>query len=590
MKKLLSQLYEFVEKEYDAQLKRRRSLWRQPIAARVDSGLAIGGVTIAAFDRDSATLALIDNRAQFGVGDKLRLSRDDPAGDYVGCVLENEDGAELVVSPGPLQSFRKLKLSGGWTLDADVIDNRQPLLAALDELAAASTPNARQVAKILSGAKPEIDRAREAQAQQHAARIRLEVNQREALIRGRSVTNYWVVQGAPTTGKTRTLAELAATLAREGQRVFITGPDDLSVNYALRTVVAVTGHQLVRKIGDPRRVEGLSDGRVSVAAHETFTQTALHPTDRGMVIGALPIAARLDASLAAVNFDTVLIDDAERVSLPEALAAMLVGQRVVFFGDPAGTPHTVYGVYKEPDVAESALAFFGRLAPGTSLEASFHLNDQLAEFPSKNFYKRRLRSWPPVGHRRLELAKVPPWPRFQEVLDPNASSVFVETAHEGCDMRCDEEAKVAAWLATVLVLGCGFPAEQVAVIAPYRAQARLIRDGVVELAESRGMPFPEAILFGTPEDLRIQGRDLVIVSLTTSDFKRALARNDDVFSLTRLNLMLTRAALKRIVIGSPYLFTAKPPDLSMAGWLTLVRQLAEESKRVPLKVRGSKAE
>ncbi len=589
MKKLLAQLYEFVEKEFAAQQKHRRNLWRQRIDQRVNSGLAIEGATIVEFDRDSATLELEDNRSQFGVGDPLRLSLNDPEGDYVGCILESEDGAQLTVSPGPLQTFRKLKRSAGWTLDVDLIDLRQPLLTALGELEAGDTLNARLLARALSEAKPEIDRAREAQAQQHAARTRLEVNQREALIRGRSVTNYWVVQGAPTTGKTHVLAELAATLAREGQRVFITGPDDLSVNHALHAVVAQTGHRLVHKIGDLHRVEGLSDGQVSVPTHENFTRSALHPTDRGMVIGGLPTVARFDASLAAVSFDTVLIDDAERVTLPEAVTAMLMAPRYILFGDPAGVPPKLYGAHPKSDAALSALAFFARLAPGTALEASFQLNDQLVDFPSKNFYKRRLRAWPSAAERRLELEREPPWPRIQEVLDPAFSSVFVETSHEGCDLRSEDEAKVAAWLATVLVLGCNFPAEQVAVISPYRAQARLIRDGVVELAESRGAPFPADILFGTPEDLRIRGRDLVILSLTTSDFRRALARGDDTFSVARLNLALTRAHVKRIVIGSPYLFAAKPPDLSMAGWLTLVRQLGEESKRVALKVRAQSA-
>ena len=589
MSKLVAPLRQYVEQEYEAQLKRHRALWRRRIEERVDSGLAIANVTVAEFDRDSAVLGLVDNRAQFGVGDRMRLSRNDPEGAFISCVLEREDGARLVVSPGHLQTFRKLSRSSGWTLDADLVDPRQPLLAALDELSTGRSANARQAARVLDGAKPEVERAREAQSQQYAARLRLEVDQREALIRGRSTTSYWVVQGAPTTGKTRVLAELAAALAREGQRVYITGPDDFSVNEALRTVVAVTGHRLVRKIGDTRRLEGLAEGEVSVPVHETFVQSALHATDRGMVIGGLPAAARVDTSLAAVQFDTVLIDDAERVTLPEAVAAMLMAPRYIFFGDPAGPTARVYGAYKQRDMLASSLAFFAKRINPTVLDASFHLNDQLADFPSQVFYSRLLRSWPGVARRRLELKTDPPWPRFQEAFDPAFSSVFIETEHRGADMVSEAEAKVAAWLATVLVIGCEYPANQVAVISPYRAQARLIRDGVVELAESRGAPFPSEILFGTPEDMRTRGRDVVIVSLVTSDLRRAFARGDDVFSLRRLNLALTRAAVKRIFIGSPYLFTATPPDLSMGGWLTVVRQLAEQSRRVPIKLRGAKA-
>ncbi len=585
MSKYAALLNQFVQDEHDAQLKLRRKQWKQPLARRIDTGVAIGGITIVEFDRDTAKLELTENLSQFTRGTKLRLSRDDPAGGYVGCVLESEDGIYMTVSPGPLQSFRKLKRTSGWTLDIDLDDKRRPLMVALEAVSAGNTRNARQIASILDGAKADSDLTRDHQVRARVARIKLDVKQREAVIRGITTGNYWVVQGAPTTGKTYTLAHLAITLAREGRRVLITGPDDFSINHALRVIHELSGHSPLCKIGSPNRDEGLGGAAARVHIYESFSISALHPTDRGLIIGALPITPMLDSSLAAVEFDAVIIEDAERVALPDAIAAMLVGKRYIFFGDPAGTPPTIYGEHRRRVLTQSILSYAGTLTPGTVFGLSFHLNAQLVDFPNKTFYKRRLRAEPSVSNRKLTLKVKPPWPKFQEILHPAHSSIFIETKHKGCDVISPDEARVAAWLAVVLTLGCGVPPEQVGVISPYRAQARLIETGALELAESRKETLPEDILFGTPEDMRHEGRDVVIVSLTTSDLKRAQARGDDFFSPQRLALTLTRAAVKRIVIASPYLLVVKPP-LALADWLSMVRQLAAESKRVSFKIKA----
>lgn len=586
MSKYAVLLSEFVQKEFSAQTKLRHELWKQPLARRVNAGLAVGGITIVDFDRDSATLELSEpNMSSFTTGAKLRLSRDDPGGAYVECFLEREDGDTLVVSPGPLQSFRKLRKGPGWTLDEDVYDRRQPLLNAIDEVGAGNMPVARQIGRILDGAKADFDLSRDHQLQARVARLRLDPKQREAIIRGITTSNYWVVQGAPTTGKTYTLAQLAITLAREGRRVLITGPDDFTVNHALRVVHELSGHSPLCKIGNPNRVEGLESAASDIRVYESFTTSALHPTDRGLIIGVLPETPSIDDSLAAVEFDTVLIDHAEQVGLPEAICSMLVGKRYIFFGDPAGKPPTVYGSkYRNPVVQQSILEFTGRLSSGTVLNTSFHMNAELVDFPNKNFYKRRLRAAPQITNRKLELKIKPPWPKFQEVLHPGHSSVFIQTAHKGCDMISEDEARVAAWIAVVLALGCQFPPEKIGIISPYRAQARLIEAGAEELAISRKETLPPGILFGTPEDMRHEGRDLVVYSLVNSNLKSAMARGDDYFLPQRLSLALTRAAVKRIVIASPYLLRVKPP-LALTKWLSLVRQLSEESHRVSLKIK-----
>ena len=123
------------------------------------------------------------------------------------------------------------------------------------------------------------------------------------------------------------------------------------------------------------------------------------------------------------------------------------------------------------------------------------------------------------------------------------------------------------------------PAGQVAIVAPYRAQGRLIRR-LHELAAGLGEAEPADIVVDTVERIQGQERDLIIVSLTTSDPDHAAGRAEFFFQPNRLNVSITRPRVKRIVIGSPHLWRAEPKDPKHRPWVEHFRALYEQSTRV----------
>ena len=121
-------------------------------------------------------------------------------------------------------------------------------------------------------------------------------------------------------------------------------------------------------------------------------------------------------------------------------------------------------------------------------------------------------------------------------------------------MRSIEEATLTAFLVKDMIAG-GIKPEEIAVIAPYRAQGREIREQIRKI--SNGQRWLDDILVDTVERIQGQERDVIIISLTTSDPLHAGNRAEFYFQLNRLNVALTRARKKRIVIGSSKLFNAQ---------------------------------
>jgi DNA replication ATP-dependent helicase Dna2 len=577
----LAALSEFIEDEYATNSAAIRGMWAQSLNVRIDEGEAIGDVEIVKTQERFFLARCMDNMSKFREGDSLRLHRCGPVEEgFVSCSLAEDRGNELLLHSEYGLGYLKVAPGTGWLLDRDIADTRKQIKLAIEELA--QEPEVRgYLLGILQGRNlPVIDSKVRDLARSEAAGKGLRGSQQDAYACALTTKNYYLVQGPPGTGKTWVLAYLAEELAKRGETVLITSFTHRGINNALRKIVKTTGYKRVIKVGQRQHARDLKWEGGQIMNYEKFADYPGKNDRKGLIVGGTAFALR-SKRLSCVQFGTIIFDEAGQLTLPLALVAMLSGRRYIFIGDHQQMAPVIAGEHANTWVKRSIFETLFVHAPGTMLDVTYRMNAEVNEFPSARFYGGKLRSSEDAANKRLNLK--PGSTRFSEILDPKHPVVFAELAHVGKTVRSAHEAELAAQLAVESVWG-GIPPREIAIIAPFRAQGRLIRKRLKDIAEECSLEDVDQIVVDTVERIQGQERDVIIISLTTSDPYYAALQADFYFQPNRLNVAITRPRVKCIVIGSPRLFEAKPELEEHKAWVEHFQALRNHSYivRVPL--------
>ena len=588
MQSYITALKHFVHKEQDTQNLQLEAMWQEPLSVRVAEGEAIADVEVTSVSPqyDRATVRFRENISKFRETDGLRLSRNDPTGDFIGCELAEEREDDTVLIPAFGVNFLGLEPGRGYTLDRQKVDVRHIQLNVLSQIEQDENLSAYFLRLLNGEIQPEIDPARESNAAERIRGWNFNDSQKEAFIKAFAARNAYLIQGPPGTGKTWVLAQLATELARQGQRVLLTAFTHRAINNALLKTARTTRYEKLCKIGQRNRAEDLRQrDSIQVANYERFRHSPYSPNESGLIVGGTCFAIRT-SRLNEVHFDTVIFDEAGQMPLPLAFAGMLAADKAIFIGDHQQMSPVITAEHHPDWVAKSIFETLFDTMPGTMLDTTYRMNKEINAFPSRQFYGKRLRSAPNTQNRRLRLEREPA--RYPEILDPAVPDVFVEIKHANRGMRSPEEAEIAAGLAAEAVR-CGVPADEIAIVSPYRAQGRLICEHLRAQARENGNEALKEIVVDTVERIQGQERDMVILSLATSDPDHAATRAEFYFQPNRLNVSITRPRVKRIVLGSPLLFEASPDDPKLRSWVNNFRALYEESTIVKVPCNGQQA-
>lgn len=572
MANFLKGLRDLIITETNAQRKQVHTQWEKPLATRVAEGFAIENVSLKEIRKDGLVeLTCSRNISRFREGDILCLSRNNPfAHDNLMVNLVEDEETELIIScESAIEWDKVFEIKDGWTLDIGLIDLSSYVTSALNEVGDSEVGRQQILPLLMGDLKPDIDPGYYERGLDIAETLELNWDQSEAMANAYATELAYLVQGPPGTGKTRVLATLARALVSDGERVLICSFTHRAINNALNAVYKQDSQLDAIKVGHPIQAKDLL-----VKNYETFHVSPLAGKRGGYVVGATPFATRTQR-LGSVTFDTVIFDEASQITLPLAVMGMLAGQKYIFFGDdkqlpPVLTTRLTGGAFKD--------SVFGRLSDkgfDKMLTETYRLNEALTEWPSHRFYDGLLVSVPMAAQRRIELASPPD--RLEDVLDPDEPKVFWDLAHHNNSVYSEREAYAVVDLITTL-LRCDFPPEEIGVVTPYRAQGRLIRNLLRKFVGETAVR--QKIVVDTVERMQGQERDLIIVSLTTSNAAFAAHVADFYFQPERLNVAITRPRKKLIIVGSRYILNTKPVDPDLQKTVDLLADLLESCQYI----------
>jgi hypothetical protein len=379
-----------------------------------------------------------------------------------------------------------------------------------------------------------------------------------------------VVWGPPGTGKTHFLALAILALAESHRKA----GRPLRVVLSAFTNAAIDN--LLAKVESMQRERTIVRGGLALfrVGHELAGCKNL---DRDSIVGA---AKRHDlvvigttvwqlhrADPAEFRADLIVIDEGSQLTVAQAAIAwrrVAPGGRFVVAGDPEQLPPIVAGDYPanpgEPPLHRSILECLRHGDPAGDrgfvrpLLENFRMNAPLCAYPAATIYPDDYRpATSAIGEARL---------RFdpgrigrgdvtllRQVLDPQYPLVVCVFEDVQATRENPAEADLAAQIAAALrdqsnADDARFWRDELFVVSPHHAQGRLLRRTIGE-ATGTARPFVDTV-----DKMQGQECDTVIVSYGVSDVEYALGEKEFIYQRNRLNVSITRARHKTIVLIS----------------------------------------
>lgn len=385
----------------------------------------------------------------------------------------------------------------------------------------------------------------------------LNKSQNTAVQKAIASTNFHLIQGPPGTGKTETIAHIAKILVEAGKKVFVTAPTHTAINNCLNAISSkIKDETKLVKIGEKYQSAEILGNEYITRKTRLPHESYLYNEDfskNGIIIGGTPYSMCYPASRRLDNweFDVALIDEAAQMSIPLAVSVMSKSDKFIFVGDhkqldpimPSGTGLSMF--------SESVFSRLVRLYPRdkTLLNISYRLNNRLIRIPNKLFYDNQLTSETSlsVSNESIESKN------YSKVLnheDPKILYLHKEFDSQG---RSPHEAKIVAEMVSDL-LSHGINYEDIGILTPYRAQVREIKKALEKKIGGIDTEDTESLFIDTVDRMQGQERDYIIYSMSNSHPLESKRRLDFFYSPNRLNVAITRAIKKCIVIANYKVF------------------------------------
>lgn len=409
-----------------------------------------------------------------------------------------------------------------------------------------------------------------------------------------------VVHGPPGTGKTTTLVEaISETLRRESQ-VLVCAQSNMAVDWISEQLID-RGINVLR-VGNPtrvndkmlsftyeRRFEAHPDypqlwslrkairemrskrRRGSESYHQQLDRLKSRATELELRINqelfgeARVIASTLTGSanrvLDGMKFTTLFIDEAAQALEAACWIPIRKVSRVIFAGDHCQLPPTVKSMAAlKAGLGKTLMERIAENKPEvvTLLQVQYRMNDDIMRFSSREFYEGKLQTAPEIRYRGILDYDIPiSWYDTDDVasLDIDHHEEFVGDSF-GRINKAEAELTLQHLELYFSRIGKQRILDEkidVGIISPYRAQVQLLRRMIKKREYFK--PYRHLISVNTVDGFQGQERDVIIISLVRSNNEGQIGFLRD---LRRMNVAITRARMKLIILGSVATLTRHP--------------------------------
>ena len=416
-----------------------------------------------------------------------------------------------------------------------------------------------------------------------------------------------IVHGPPGTGKTTTLVEaINETLMRESQ-VLVCAQSNMAVDWISEKLVD-RGINVLR-IGNPTRVNDKMLGFTyerRFESHPDYPQLwairkairelrknrkkgseSFHQKMDRLKSRAAEIEIRINAELMGearviactlvgsshrllegMKFGTLFIDEAAQALEAACWIPMRRAGRVVLAGDHCQLPPTVKSIAAmRAGLGKTLMERIAENKPEvvTLLKIQYRMNEEIMRFSSDWFYHSKVQSAPQIKYRSIldydhaitwiDTSDKEPTDTIEEGEDLNFKEQFVGESF-GRINKAEAELTLLTLAEYLTKIGKQRVIDEridVGIISPYRAQVQYLKRLIKKYEFFK--PYRRLISVNTVDGFQGQERDVILISLVRSNDEGQIGFLKD---LRRMNVAMTRARMKLIILGNKDTMTQHP--------------------------------
>lgn len=488
-------------------------------------------------------------------------------------------------------------------IEVDSVQLLEMQLQALLNVKRKSTIHTEKINDIISGNYRYIDKTTEFLSISFYDGKKISKNESQQKAVKRALTaveqdSFFLIHGPPGTGKTTVITEISRQLLDMNRKVLITSHANVAVDNVLENLLEVKTKMI--RLGPKSKVTKKLQEIVPKTIEE-YIQLNIRGSQ---IVGAslskllmLVLNGKLSYDDDVPFFDTVIVDESQNATIAETLAGVLLGKSFILVGDhhqlPPITDSQMPPSCKIQEKCKNKCESLFRLLISSYennselLNIQFRSHPSIANFSATQIYRGKVKNCEECHKKKLNI------PRSQ-IKEDIAGAIndkpvcYIDMHYTQYPVKWDPDFLEARKLkkkstacnlieATFALkirhnfMKLGIAPENIGIISPYRFQRKIINNAISRIYRTNPKDTVISIdnegIVGTVDSMLGKEKDMIIYTLTWIPTENGKTIAESLKEIRRLNVALTRAKKKLIIIGDLHKIYNFSPQLAIYGRL-----------------------